>query len=322
MGFKRPRRRIDQRSCILLACRYKEGFARGEWTTQADASRVLGVSQAELSMALRWNSLPVELLAMFAEAVEIRAHTVRVIRDAIARDGLETVRERLRQHVAASRKLPAKTVLAIVKGRISEASKALRAPGMEEKKRATLPRDLPMYILNRYRLGIINGEWTSYSGCCRALGISRRNISDAVAIGQLPDGVRCLFKEADLTFSVGRKLLAIERIVGTKTLQARAHNISYLAREHTAEHVLRELNTDDPWPEKFSRIRIKKGRGVGRLIIECDHADRLFLYRREMESALNKVVNKLAMSPSQEKIMRTTADPYMEELRQLLDRNR
>ena len=44
---------IKKRSCYLIAYLYEEGLAKGNWTTQAGASNALGVSQAELSLALR-----------------------------------------------------------------------------------------------------------------------------------------------------------------------------------------------------------------------------------------------------------------------------
>lgn len=296
----RPRRPLGQRSCFLVSFQYKEGLARGDWTTQAGASRALGVSQAELSMALRLDSLPADLLRIFAKDTDVTSHTVRVISDVIAHDGLETVRDRIRPHAAAGSRLPAKVVLALMRGRLSGATKALPLPGRAENELITRLQDLPAYVSNRYRLGTINGEWTSYSDCSRASGISRRNISHAVSIGQLPDSVKSLFKETDLTFAVGRKLLAIERNLGTNRLQARASDIRSMAHEHTAEYVLRELNGDNVRPENFSRIRIKKGRGAKRLIIECDDAVLLLRYRREMEAALNKTVRKLTVSQKEQ----------------------
>jgi hypothetical protein len=322
ISSKRPRRCSVRRNCFLIAFLYQGGLDRGEWTTQAAASNALRVSQAELSMALRLKSLPAELVRMFGDPAGVSSHTVRVIREVIARDGLETVRERIRQHAAAGRELPTKAVLALVKGRMSDATKALASSGTDENRIVTRSEDLPRYISDRYHLGIINGEWTSYSGCSRALGISRRNISDAVSIGELPDSVRCLFKESDLTFAVGRRVLAIEKELGTEKLQARAQNISYMAREQTAEQVLREFNWHNVQPGELSRVRIKKGRGARRLIIECDHAEFLFLYRREMEAALNKVVSELAVKLEGERIRAIVGPLEVEELRRSIDRNR
>ncbi|TCG03483.1 hypothetical protein BZM27_48135 [Paraburkholderia steynii] len=311
MSSKRALRAIYQRSCLLVVVQYEWGLARGEWTTQAGASRALGISQAELSTALQFDSLPAELTDMFAEPAEISCHTVRVIRGVIARDGLETVRLRIRQHVAAGSKLPTKAVLALVKGRLSDARKALPPSG----KIITRSPDLPRYISDRFHLGIVNGEWTGYTSCSRALRISRRNISEAVSIGQLPDSVRSLFKETELTFAVGRKLLALEIDLGSKELLARASYIRSSAHEHTANHLLRELKGENVSPGEFSRLRIRKGRGSKRLIIDCDHAEFLFRYRREMEAALNQVVRKLTVSPEADEITRTILYPFSEAMR-------
>jgi hypothetical protein len=75
---------------------------------------------------------------------------------------------------------------------------------------------------------------------------------------------------------VGRKLLALEKDLGSKELLARASYIRYTAREHTADHLLRKLKGENVRPGDFSRLRIRKGRGTKRLIIECDHAEFLF----------------------------------------------
>ncbi|MFP3553187.1 hypothetical protein SB861_21065 [Paraburkholderia sp. SIMBA_049] len=315
MSRKRPRRSILKTSCIVVAFQYEQGLARGEWTTQAGAARALGVSQAELSMALRLDSLPAGLFDMFAQPGEISSHTVRVICDVIARDGLETVQLRIQQHAAVNSKLPVKAVLAMVKGRLHVARKALPSSGIDKKKIVTGSQDLPRYISDRYHLGIVNGEWTSYSGCSRALRISRRNISNAVSLGQLPDRVRSLFKEAELTLAVGRKLLALEKDLGSKELLARASYIRSTAHEHAADHLLRELKGENVRPGEFSRLRIRKGRGTKRLIIECEHAGFLFPYRREMEAALNQVVRKLTVSPEADETNRTFLYPLWEAMR-------
>ncbi|MEX3931222.1 hypothetical protein AB4Y32_05260 [Paraburkholderia phymatum] len=296
-----PRRGNALRRCFLVTYLYQRGLESGEWTTQAAAARALNVSQSELSMALRMSSLPEELLSIFADRTEVSSHTVRVIREVMARDGLETVHERIRQHVTAGIQLPAKAVLALVKGRMSEARKAAASAGREEDRPIPRSQELPMALSDRFHRGIVDGEWTSYSACSRALRISRRKISDAVAIGQLPPGVRSLFWESQLTFAVGRKLLAIERRVDTRELDARANKIRYIADKYTAGQVLRELNGENVPLGPFSRLRVKKGRGAGRLIIECDHPDFLLRYRREMETALNKVVRKIAADQEIEK---------------------
>lgn len=311
MSRKRPRRSILETSCCVVALRYEQGLARGEWATQADASRALGVSQAELSIALRLDSLPAELIGLFAEHTEISSHTVRVIRDVIARDGLETVQLRIQRHVADNIKLPAKAALAVVKGRLSVSGKALSASRIDGKEIITGSQDLPRYISDRYHLGIVNGEWKSYSGCSRALRISRRSISNAVSLGQLPDRVTTLFKDADLTFAVGRKLLAIEKDIGSEELLARASYIRHWADERTADQLLRELKRENVSPEELPRLRIRKGRGSRRLVIDCDYAEFLFPYRREMEAALNQVVKKFTVGPATEETRRAVLYPFL-----------
>ena len=59
----------------------------------------------------------------------------------------------------------------------------------------------------------------------------------------------------------------------------------------TAETVLQEFNGENVRPSG-----IRKGRGAKRLIIECNHAESLFGFRRELEIAIRSVVKKLTVS--------------------------
>ena len=295
------RRRRGLHPCFLVAHLYQRGLESGEWTTQAEASRALKVSQTDLSIALRVRSLPAELLGTFADISQVTTHTVRVIRGVIAQDGLEAVLQRIRPHITAGGTLPAKAVIALVKGRMSYAMKAAASAARRDMYVPPSP-DLPMSISDRYHRGIVNGEWTSYSACSRALCIPRRNISDAVSIGQLPSAVRFLFSGSKLTFAVGRKLLAISTLVGNSTLIERSNAISYLAHSRTSAQLLRELKGESlPPGARITRLRIKKGRGAGQLIIECNHPDFLLRYRRDMETALNQVVKRITSAEGRQK---------------------
>jgi hypothetical protein len=299
-SYDGSRRRIVLHPCFLVAHAYQRGLESGKWTTQAGASRALNVSQTDLSIALRMGSLPAELLEMFADISQVTTHTVRVIREVIEQEGLEAVLERIRPHSAAAGKLPAKAVLALVKGRMLN---SIKAASVTRRDRFIHPSpELPMSISNRYHRGIVNGEWTSYSGCSRTLRLSRRNISDAVSIGRLSPAVRSLFRESDLTFSVGRKLLSLEKAVGTSTLISRAKKIRDMDKTYADEQILRELDGAKlPQGSPFTRLRIKKGRRAGQLIIECNHPDFLFRYRRDMETALNQVVKRITHAEDRQK---------------------
>lgn len=287
--------------CFLVAHLYQRGLESGEWTTQAEASRALKVSQTDLSIALRVRSLPAELLGLFADISQVTTHTVRVIRGVIAQDGLEAVLQRIRPHITVGAKLPAKTVLALTQGRMTNAMKAAASASRRDMY-ISRSLDLPMAVSDRYHRGIVNGEWTSYSACSRALRISRRNISDAVSIGQLPTAVRCLFSGSKLTFAVGRKLLALSTLVGNSTLIQRSNDLNYLADSYTSGQLLRELDGERlPPGARITRLRIKKGRGAGQLIIECHHPDFLLRYRRDMETALNQVVKRITRAEDRQR---------------------
>ncbi len=99
---------------------------------------------------------------------------------------------------------------------------------------------------------------------------------------------------------MGRKLLALEKDLGSKELLARASYIRSTAHEHTADHLLRKLKGENVRPGEFSRLRIRKGRGTKRLIIECEHAGFLFRYRRQMGA---------------DETMRTVLYPFLDAMR-------
>lgn len=299
-------RSFKKRSCCTIEFLYENGLAEGKWTTQADALNALGVSQAELSLALKLAELPDGLIELFEKPAEITPYSVRVMREVIARDGLEIVDQRIGRHVAAGNKFPTRAVLAMVKGQVSASKQALRWSRESVNRIPKSTLDLPRNISDRYHLGVAKGEWTSYSGCSRALNISRKNIRDAVYIKALRDSLPVLFAETELTFAVGRKLLALDKDWGRQVLLQRAQSI-YLKMKGmgtTAETVLREFNNENVRPSDLSRVRIRRGRGTKRLIIECDHADFLFQYRRELEFAIRSALKKITVTSERIEINR------------------
>lgn len=292
---KRPYRLISRRSCLRLAQLYREGLAEGKWTTQLGALNALGVSQGDLSMAMQLHELPEKIVDLFEDNIDISSHTVRVIRYTIRRDGLSTVLGRIERSGASGAKHPKRTVLSIVKGQALQSKKMLQGAGRDPEKIVSRTLDLPKNISDRYHLGVTQGEWNSFSACAKALGISRRNISDAVAIRELPDSIRYLFHENALTFAVGRKLLALKRELGVDELllRARSKDSMYDVGGRTADNILSEINNENIRPaSSFRRIQIKKGRGPNRLVIECKDPKLLLRYRREIEKAICKVLKK------------------------------
>ena len=291
---KRRYRLISRRSCWILAQQYQQGLDDGRWTTQLGALSALGVSQGDLSLALQLRELPGEIFDLFDDRIGITSHTVRVIRQAILHDGLDTVLKRVQRSGACGSKHSSKAVLSIVKGKVSESIEALRWSGQDQGKIVARALDLPKNISDRYHLGVKNGEWNTFSSCARALNLSRRNISDAVAIRQLPDSIRHLFCENELTFAVGRKLLVLKDELGVEEMIARARCIEPMFKVggRTAANILSELNEENIRPSNFTRVRIKKGRGPSRLLIECKDPELLLRYGREMELAIKKVLQK------------------------------
>ncbi|WP_250465428.1 hypothetical protein [Caballeronia sp. GAFFF2] len=292
---KRPYRLISRRSCLRLAQLYREGLTEGKWTTQLGALNALGVSQGDLSMAMQLHELPERIIDLFEDNIDISSHTVRVISYAIRRDGLSTVLRRIEQSGASGAKHSKKTVLSIVKGQALESKKMLRWSGQNPEKIVSRTLNLPKNISDRYHLGVTQGEWNSFSACAKTLHTPRRNISDAVAIRALPDAIRHLFHEEALTFSVGRKLLALKREIGLDELLSRARfkDSMYDVGGRTSDNILSEINDENIRPaSSFRRIQIKKGRGANRLVIECKDPKLILRYRREIEKAICKVLKK------------------------------
>ncbi|SAL04474.1 hypothetical protein AWB78_06981 [Caballeronia calidae] len=158
MKRKRPYRLISRRSCLRLAQRYWEGLNEGKWKTQLGALSTLGVSQGDLSLALQLHELPVEILDLFEDHVDISSHTVRVIRHTIIHEGLKTVLGRVQQSGASNAKHSNKAVLKIVKGEALKSKKMLRWSGQDPIKIAARALDLPKNISDRYHLGACAAE--------------------------------------------------------------------------------------------------------------------------------------------------------------------
>ncbi|MFM0528068.1 hypothetical protein PQR11_24180 [Paraburkholderia strydomiana] len=301
-------RQLKKRNCFIIAHYYKDGLAKGKWTTQKGALNALGVSQAELSLALKVAALPTAIVNLFESATGVTPYSVRVIREVIARDGLQTVFQRIGEHVAAGRTLPARAVLATINGQGAASRRALRYLGNPENKVLSKTLDSPKNISDRYHLGVTRGEWTTYSGCARALDISRKNMRDAVYLMALRDSLPVSFSEAELTFAVGRKLLALDKELGRQALLQRVRNLSPGGSEATPETVLRELNGVNVLTSDHYRIRIRKGRGTRRLIIECIDAGALLPYRRDIERAIRKVVKRVTVSPEEIEVIRSISN--------------
>jgi len=290
-------RTFKRRNCFIISSCYEDGVAKGKWTTQKGALDALGVSKAELSLALKLHALPPGIIDLFESPTELTPYSVRVIRDVIARDGLQTVAQRIGQQLGAGRKLPARAVLAVIKGRVSAPRRALGRPRNAENKVLKKTPDSPRNISSRYHGGVSRGEWTNYSACARALDIPRKNVRDAVYIKALCDNLPVRFSDAQLTFAVGRKLLALDKEFGRQALLNCVISLNLGMEGVTAGTVLRELNGENVQRTDLSRIRIRKGRGPTRLIIECNNASLIFGYRRELERAMRKVLKKVSVSP-------------------------
>jgi hypothetical protein len=82
-----------------------------------------------------------------------------------------------------------------------------------------------------------------------------------------------------------------------QALLQRARGLGLKMKGASADTVLRQFSGENVRPADLSRIRIMKGRGTKRLIIEWDHAGILFRYRRELKRAILKVLKTFTVSP-------------------------
>jgi hypothetical protein len=284
------------RKCFLIVHLYKDGLARGEWTTQKGALEALGISAAELSLALRLDALPAEIVDLFESPGAITPYAVRVISETIAKDGLEAVTQRAKPHLTAGNKFSTRVALATLKGNLAATTRALR--GKKTAKNA-VPEGAPASPRNlsdRYHIGVLEGRWTNYSGCARELKISRKIVRDAVCIEALMLKMPCAPGLIEVSFTSGRKFLALEKQWGREMLVQRLTRLTSHMREASSDHLIRALVGANVQPADLSRIRIRKGRGRNRLIIECNHASFLYMYRRQFEQAMQQVLKRLTES--------------------------
>lgn len=144
------------RNCSLIASLYKDGLARDEWTTQKGALETLGISAAELSLALRLDALPAEIVNLFESRSSITPYAVRVISETLAKDGLEAVTQRAKPHLAAGSKFSTRVALATLKGNLVASTRALRGKKPPKMRfRMAHPRHREIF-----RIDIILAFWT------------------------------------------------------------------------------------------------------------------------------------------------------------------
>jgi hypothetical protein len=94
--------------------------------------------------------------------------------------------------------------------------------------------------------------------------------------------------------------------LGVEEMMVRARLIEpmFKVAGRTAANILSEFNAENIRPSIFSRVRIKKGGGPNRLVIECKDAALLLRYRREMELAIKKVLQKRITSTEYVELVR------------------
>ncbi len=100
-------------------------------------------------MALKLAVLPDGLIELFEKPTEITAYSVRIIREVIARDGLEIVLQGIGPHVAAGSQLPARAVLATIKGQVAASRRALGRSGKLENGILKRTLDSPSNVAKR-----------------------------------------------------------------------------------------------------------------------------------------------------------------------------
>lgn len=284
----------------LIAHLYNGGLARGDWKTQKGALATLGISAAELSLALRCKSLPAEILDLFASPGGMTPYAVRVIIETIARDGLEAVTQRARPHLAAGNKFSERVALATLKGNTAASTRALNGKKTAEKLVPKGVPESPRNLSDRYHIGVLEGRWNTFSGCARQLDISRKMVGDAVKIEALMLAMPFAAGLDHVSFTSGRKFLALEKRLGRNELAKRLTVLVPNMRGASSEHLIRALAGANLQPAGLGRIRITKGRGRKRLVIECDHATLLYKYRREFEQAMQQVLQRLTRVPLDE----------------------
>jgi hypothetical protein len=292
------------RNCSLIAYLYKDGLARCEWTTQKGALETLGISAAELSLALRLDALPAEIVDLFESRGSITPHAVRVISETLAKDGLEAVTQRAKPHLAAGSKFSTRVALATLKGNLVASTRALRGKKTAQNAVPNGAPTSPRNLSDRYHIGVLGGRWASYSGCARELNISRKIIRDAVCIEALMLKMPYASGLTEVSFTSGRKFLALEKQWGREKLAHRLTLLTPHMQGASSDHLIRALVGANVQPADLTRIRITKGRGRKRLVIECDHASFLYTYRREFEQAMQQVLKRLTQSPEGDEMFR------------------
>jgi hypothetical protein len=159
----------------------------------------------------------------------------------------------------------------------------------------------PFALAAEYAAGKTIGRWPTMSAAEAALGLYKDAVGNAVRISALPHQVVALFNDEELSFELGRRLLAIRKCVGVNAMRRNAEIIRLSGMQLSNEVILAVLaGAPIPAQDPVVSIKLVSRKTGSHLRIESDHMTELVKYIDEIQSycedRLNPYLRALLLS--------------------------
>lgn len=242
---------------LPLAKIYAEGVCAGSWANRAAAARALGMTGWEVKLAVQIAALPSEITALFNRD-DLTFWLGRQILSLASQKGIDSL-------VALAVEIPAEQrPLSVVDGMTLLKGMQIEADGIN---REILDLNLPLILAKEFAQGKEDGRWLTRRAAEKALGVRKDLVAAAVRIAELPQKVLSLFDAREINFSFGRKLLEIQKTVGSAAFLRFANQAAALQPQPTKKVIVQILSgtpiTAPPLQMESVTVRFHAGRVRG-----------------------------------------------------------
>jgi hypothetical protein len=246
---------------LLIARRFVDGRAEGIWLTKEAAGLALGLNKGVVATAVRVAGLPAVILSAFLanELTFAVGKKLLELAKQKGRDSMVRAVESLPRPFPPTKKLLA--MLAAVETSI-KTDAVVGTPASNGDRR-------PLALAAEYAIGKTQGRWSTMVAAEAALGLYKDAVGSSVRISSLPDQVKALFDEDEMSFELGRRLLAIRKSVGIKAMQQHAENIRLRRTQFSNEVILAVLaGASIPARDQLVSVNLVSRRSGSHLRIE------------------------------------------------------
>lgn len=272
-------------SPLALAALYHSGLGT-KWKNQrqaADALARLKVTRSHINRAVRLVSLPEAVLALFSsvQILDITGrHLLRIHRSL----GAPELEQRAAQINPKGRSW--QEIVAMLEG------KEPVAPVYRLHQSDTTPLERAA----KFKEGLAANAWATIAEAADATGWNRRDLSNAVAIANLPPEVVSLFDGKRLSKDVGKTLLGIQQAIGIEKMLRNASALHDRPRRRTIEELINALAGVPSSSEMSLKIRGTPTTITFEMTFDVKDAERLIIGAVDVKKMIQAVLQKTPRS--------------------------